>query len=98
MQFYGTVSGFNHNKTIFLTCVQRSRTEQLQTALDVVERGVECVSRGRARSLYGGSDVFDEVFTQARRTYHVLLTAAQVLLPPVTVDTISLLYKMSHFS
>ncbi|XP_058629752.1 cilia- and flagella-associated protein 54-like isoform X3 [Onychostoma macrolepis] len=42
----------------------RSRTEQLQTALDVVERGVECVSRGRARSLYGGSAVFDEVFTQ----------------------------------
>lgn len=97
MQFYGIVSGFNYNKTIFLTCVQRSRTEQLQTALDVVERGVECVSRGRARSLYGGSAVFDEVFTQAR-TYQVLLTATQALLHPVSVDTISMLYKMSHFS
>ncbi|XP_050964277.1 cilia- and flagella-associated protein 54-like [Labeo rohita] len=42
----------------------RSRTEQLQTALDLVERGVDCVSRGRARSLYGGSAVFDEVFMQ----------------------------------
>ncbi|XP_016134498.1 cilia- and flagella-associated protein 54 [Sinocyclocheilus grahami] len=42
----------------------RSRTEQLQTALDVVERGVKCVSRGRARSLYGGSAVFDEVFME----------------------------------
>ncbi|XP_026065483.1 cilia- and flagella-associated protein 54 isoform X3 [Carassius auratus] len=42
----------------------RSKIEQLQTALDLVERGVECVSRGRARSLYRGSAVFDEVFTQ----------------------------------
>lgn len=52
------------------------------------------MSRGRARSLYRGSAVFDEVFTQAR-AYQVLLCA---LLPPVTVDTISMLYKMSHFS
>lgn len=65
MHFYGIVSGFNPNKTIFSTCLQRSRTEQLQTALDLVERGVDCVSRGRARSLYGGSAVFDEVFMQA---------------------------------
>ncbi|XP_073695305.1 cilia- and flagella-associated protein 54 [Garra rufa] len=42
----------------------RSRTEQLQTALDLVERAVDCVSRGRARSLYRGSAVFDEVFMQ----------------------------------
>ncbi|KAK2892722.1 hypothetical protein Q8A67_012710 [Cirrhinus molitorella] len=42
----------------------RSRTEQLQTALDLLERGVDCVSRGRARSLNGGSAVFDNVFMQ----------------------------------
>ncbi|KAK7149598.1 hypothetical protein R3I94_009044 [Phoxinus phoxinus] len=41
-----------------------SRTEQLQTALDLVERGVDCVSRGRARSLNGGSAVFDKLFMQ----------------------------------
>lgn len=96
MHFYGNVSGFNHNKTIFLTRLQRSKTEQLQTALDLVERGVECVSRGRARSLYSGSDVFDEVFMQ-ERAYQVLLTATHTLLFPVTVDTISMLYKKSHF-
>ncbi len=55
-----------------------------------------CVQR-KGQVTYGGSAVFDEVFTQAR-TYQVLLTATQALLPPVTVDTISMLYKMSHFS
>ncbi|XP_048011696.1 cilia- and flagella-associated protein 54 isoform X3 [Megalobrama amblycephala] len=47
----------------------RSRTEQLQTALDLVERGVDCVSRGRARSLYGDSAVFDELFMQKFGNY-----------------------------
>lgn len=87
------MSGFNHNKTIFLTCLQRSRTEQLQTALDLVERGVDCVSRGRARSLYGDSAVFDELFMQAR-TYQVLHLTTQALLFSVSIDIVGMLYKM----
>nr|XP_055046418.1 cilia- and flagella-associated protein 54-like isoform X2 [Misgurnus anguillicaudatus] len=46
------------------TLYMRSRAEQLQTALDLVERGVECVSRCRARSLSGHNAVFDELFMQ----------------------------------
>ncbi|XP_051544314.1 cilia- and flagella-associated protein 54 [Myxocyprinus asiaticus] len=42
----------------------RSKTEQLQTALDLVECGIKSVSRGRAKSIYGSSAVFDEVFMQ----------------------------------
>ncbi|XP_057180735.1 cilia- and flagella-associated protein 54-like [Triplophysa rosa] len=46
------------------TLYMRSRVEQLQTALDLAKRGVECVSRCRARLSSGGSAVFDEVFMQ----------------------------------
>lgn len=70
-----------------------SRTEQLQTALDLVERGVDCVSRGRARSLNGSSAVFDKLFMQAR-TYQVVLPTTQALLLPVTLYTVSILNKM----
>lgn len=56
----------------FIYFLQMSRTEQLQTALDLVERGVNCVSRGRARSLNGGCAVFDKLFIQARTKFYFL--------------------------
>ncbi|XP_051974973.1 cilia- and flagella-associated protein 54 [Xyrauchen texanus] len=42
----------------------RSKTEQLQTALDLLECCIESVSRSRTKSTYGSSAVFDEVFMQ----------------------------------